>query len=39
VSSSVDPNLANPMSDHRPLWAEFQVDFSDDHLKEARVPG
>jgi endonuclease/exonuclease/phosphatase family metal-dependent hydrolase len=24
------------MSDHRPLWAEFRVDFSDDYLKEAR---
>ncbi len=24
------------MSDHRPLWAEFRVDFSDDFLREAR---
>jgi endonuclease/exonuclease/phosphatase family metal-dependent hydrolase len=24
------------MSDHRPLWAEFRVDFSDDYLREAR---
>jgi endonuclease/exonuclease/phosphatase family metal-dependent hydrolase len=23
------------MSDHRPLWAEFRIDFSDDYLKEA----
>lgn len=25
------------MSDHRPLWAEFRVDFSDDYLREART--
>jgi endonuclease/exonuclease/phosphatase family metal-dependent hydrolase len=25
------------MSDHRPLWAEFRVDFSDDYLKDART--
>jgi endonuclease/exonuclease/phosphatase family metal-dependent hydrolase len=24
------------MSDHRPLWAEFEIDFSDDYLREAR---
>jgi endonuclease/exonuclease/phosphatase family metal-dependent hydrolase len=27
------------LSDHRPLWAEFRVDFSDDYLREARAAG
>jgi hypothetical protein len=26
------------MSDHRPLWAEFRVDFSDEYLAEIAAP-